>query len=62
MLSSIVGAIGTVVICCLFFSVVESQLVLPSHLAHMKIEREGEGETKPPNAWKRFQARAAGAL
>jgi multidrug efflux pump subunit AcrB len=33
----IFGAIGAVVICCLFFSVVESQLVLPAHLGHMKM-------------------------
>ena len=59
-MGQIFGTIGIVVICCLFFSVVESQLVLPSHLSHMKIQ-SGE-QTKPPNAWKRFQARAAGAL
>ncbi len=59
-MGQIFGTIGVVVICCLFFSVVESQLVLPSHLSHMKIA--SDDDTKPPTAWKRFQARAAGAL
>ncbi len=34
----IFGVISTVVICCLFFSVVESQLILPSHLGHTTVE------------------------
>ena len=33
-LSSFIGAIGGVVILCLIFSLVESKLILPSHLAH----------------------------
>jgi multidrug efflux pump subunit AcrB len=39
----IFGAIGAVVLCCLFFSVVESQLVLPAHLGHMKAVRLARG-------------------
>ena len=31
-------AIGSVVILCLFFSLVESKLILPAHLAHMPVE------------------------
>jgi len=31
-------AIGTVVVLCLFFSLVESKLILPAHLAHMPVE------------------------
>ena len=34
----IFGAIGFVVILCLLLSLVESQLVLPAHLGHMKLE------------------------
>ena len=30
----IFGVIATVVMCCLFFSLIESQLILPSHLGH----------------------------
>lgn len=35
--------IATVVIICLFFSLVESLLILPSHLSHAKIEVEQRG-------------------
>jgi len=59
-MGQIFGTIGIVVICCLFFSVVESQLVLPSHLAHMNLETQKAAG--PPSRWKRFQRRASGAL
>jgi multidrug efflux pump subunit AcrB len=49
------SAIGTVVIACLFFSLVESQLVLPAHLGHMKIQRERRGA--PPSRNGSFSAR-----
>ena len=47
-------AIGIVVILCLLFSIIESKLILPAHLASMSplvphTERE-------PNAWHRFQS------
>jgi len=35
-MGQIFGTIGVVVICCLAFSLVESQWVLPAHLGHMK--------------------------
>ncbi len=48
-------AISLVVILALFFSLVESLLILPSHLAHLKPEN--------PNSWlARFQARLAGSI
>ena len=59
-MGQIFGTIGIVVICCLFFSVVESQLVLPTHLSHMKIERHDE--SRPRSRWKRIQARTSSAL
>ncbi len=34
----IFGVISTVVICCLIFSVIESQLILPAHLGHTRVE------------------------
>ncbi len=33
------SAIGWVVILCLFFSIIESKLILPAHLAHMKVKQ-----------------------
>jgi multidrug efflux pump subunit AcrB len=46
------AAIGWVVILCLVFSIVESKLILPAHLAHMKV-RHYEKDTK--NQLIRFQ-------
>jgi len=46
------AAIGWVVILCLSFSIVESKLILPAHLAHMKI-RHYEKDTH--NVFIRFQ-------
>ena len=55
------GIVGFVVSVCLVFSLVESQLILPSHLAHRKIESRGT-----PNSfvqrWTRFQEGLANGL
>lgn len=45
-------SIGMVVILCLAFSLVESKLILPAHLAHMKFKKAGS----PTNAFSRFKA------
>jgi len=50
---AITGAIGYVVILCLIFSLVESKLILPAHLARMKIKHPG----KKLNALERLRAR-----
>ncbi len=56
MVSGITGeffaAIGWVVILCLIFSIVESKLILPAHLAHMKIKHYG---SDTQNVFIRFQ-------
>ncbi len=54
------SAIGLVVVLCLFFSLVESQLVLPSHLGHMKIERRPRADSNELRAgssglWRRLR-------
>ncbi|MBT3707112.1 MAG: efflux RND transporter permease subunit, partial [Proteobacteria bacterium] len=47
-------AIGIVVILCLLFSIIESKLILPAHLASMSpLVPDTERE---PNAWHRFQS------
>ncbi|MGH0029887.1 MAG: efflux RND transporter permease subunit [Myxococcota bacterium] len=64
-LGQVFAAIAFVVILCLLFSVVESQLILPAHLGHMKVEREGEDGAEGGGLgarWKRIQRRAADAL
>ncbi|MGH0036636.1 MAG: efflux RND transporter permease subunit [Myxococcota bacterium] len=65
-MGQIFGAIGMVVILCLFFSLVESQLVLPAHLGHMRIgprhlEAEPTGDGVKAR-WQRFQSRMSGSL
>jgi len=39
MMGNFFSAIGWVVILCLVFSIIESKLILPAHLAHMKIRQ-----------------------
>jgi multidrug efflux pump subunit AcrB len=39
-MGQIFGVIATVVICCLIFSLVESQFILPAHLGNQKVESE----------------------
>jgi multidrug efflux pump subunit AcrB len=56
------GVIGYAAILCLIFSLVESQLVLPSHLAHRRT-RSKHGEPNPFVArWIAFQGKMSGSL
>ena len=68
-MGQVFGAIGTVVIFCLVFSWVESKLILPSHLGHMRLERREREEGAPTaphhvvsDAWRRFQGRVSAGL
>jgi multidrug efflux pump subunit AcrB len=62
-MGQIFAGIGVVVVCCLFFSLVESQLVLPTHLGHVRIAEHAE---PPPGSlkarWKRFQTAMSESL
>ena len=58
-LTDFFGAIGYVVILALIFSIVESQLILPAHLAHRKRGRASHGFS---HHWNRLQGRMAGGL
>jgi len=56
-MGQIFGVIGMTSILCLLISVVESQLVLPAHLGHMKLE-DGTGSVRAgslSDRWRRFQ-------
>jgi len=57
-LGQVFSGIGVVVVCCLFFSLVESQLVLPSHLGHVRIGNQKVDVPRGPvrERWKRIQA------
>ncbi|MEC7149879.1 MAG: efflux RND transporter permease subunit, partial [Pseudomonadota bacterium] len=52
-------SIGGTVVLCLIFSIVESQLILPSHLAHRSQQR---GKPGFGQRWETFQDRIAGSL
>ena len=52
-------SIGATVVLCLIFSIVESQLILPSHLAHRSQKRVPSGFGL---RWEAFQDRIAGSL
>jgi multidrug efflux pump subunit AcrB len=56
MMSEIFGAIGLVVICCLIFSIVESQLVLPAHLGHPRRRRSRSEAAASRGPWGSFFA------
>ena len=63
----IFAAIGLVVILCLAFSLIESQLILPAHLGHMKVERRrdpesSESRTAVSDRWHRLQRATAESL
>ncbi len=56
------AVIGYVVILCLIMSIVESQLILPSHLAHRKTSGYAFENTRFVQGWIRFQTRLADSL
>jgi multidrug efflux pump subunit AcrB len=63
MMGSFFGTIGVVVSICLFFSVVESQLVLPAHLGHHADAERKQGRPGTLNArWKALQGVLSGSL
>jgi multidrug efflux pump subunit AcrB len=53
------ASIGWTVVLCLVFSIIESQLILPSHLAHRRRQR---GKTNASQRWEQFQERISGSL
>ncbi len=61
-LGQIFSEIGVVVILCLIFSVVESQLILPTHLAHSRKEKPTGGEHPIQLRWRVIQTWFATAL
>lgn len=59
-LGNVFGQIATVVVFCLIFSLIESKLIMPAHLAHLNVHKE------PGNffarGWARFQKGVANLL
>lgn len=56
------NAIGAVVVFCLLASIVESQLILPGHIAHRKTEGYFLENTWLVNAWQKFQGKIADSM
>lgn len=55
------GVMGVVVIIALLFSIIESQLILPSHLAHRGAEKQ-PGDNPLVNRWLSLQERIAAGM
>ncbi len=55
------GVLGKVVLIALFFSILESQLILPSHLAHRKAEGK-KGNNPLLNRWLSLQEKISSSL
>ena len=56
-MASMFSGVGVVVVACLVFSIVESQWILPAHLASVRIAPDGE-----PTRWRGLQQRVGSAL
>ena len=54
--------IGYVVVICLVFSIIESQLILPAHLAHRRLSARKDEVNALRRAWRRVQERVATGL
>ena len=61
-IGQLLSIVGYVVVICLFFSIVESQLILPAHLAHRKRSSPTGGINALHAAWRRFQQRIANGI
>ena len=59
-MGNVFGQIATTVIFCLIFSLIESKLILPSHLAHLNVHKEPRNWLT--KAWARLQKRVARGL
>ena len=62
MMGQIFSQIGIVVILCLIFSVIESQLVLPAHLAHSRGSESASPTGSVQMRWKAVQTYMSGSL
>ncbi len=61
-MGQIFSAIGVVVVCCLVFSLIESQLVLPAHLGHMKLDERPARPGSLAARWNRLQRSCSSGL
>jgi len=61
-MGSFFSVMGIAVIIALFFSIIESQLILPSHLAHRNVERKAHSGPPIMRKWLALQDTISGSL
>jgi multidrug efflux pump subunit AcrB len=61
-IGKIMRVVPLIVIATLVFSLIESLLILPNHLSHLRPERARGGGGAVGRAWQRFQGRVASGL
>jgi len=61
-MGSFFGVIGVTAIICLVFSLVESQFILPAHLAHRRITPKSGKSNAAVERWTAFQNKMVGGL
>ncbi|MBW2229990.1 MAG: efflux RND transporter permease subunit [Deltaproteobacteria bacterium] len=61
-MGQIFSGIGVVVVLCLIFSLLESQMVLPSHLGHVRMAERSEPSNAVSMRWRRFQDTMSGGM
>ena len=61
-IGQLLSIVGYVVVICLFFSIVESQLILPAHLAHRRRSSPTDEINVFHTAWRRLQRRIANGI
>ncbi len=59
-MGNVFGQIASGVICCLIFSLIESKLILPSHLAHLNVHKRATNAIA--RLWAKAQSGFTGAL
>jgi len=61
-IGSLFSVMGYIVVICLVFSVIESQLILPSHLAHRRIKPRSDHSNALVERWLNFQERMSSGI
>ena len=59
-MGNVFGQMAVAVILCLIFSLIESKLILPAHLAHIDVHQQPKNRIS--KAWKNFQGRISSGL
>jgi multidrug efflux pump subunit AcrB len=61
-IGSLFAVMGYIVIICLLFSIIESQLILPAHLAYRKVQPRTRSANRLVERWMNFQERLSASI